>query len=388
MKTHRLITIRLDRKTSAFDITPEGYLVCDAFVTRSGVFDYHDDDGKLTRELRPPEAVFADESLATLAMQPITFLHPKEKLVTTENIRGLQVGVTGENITHDGEVVKCRVKITDKAVIQYARDMHARGEGVELSCGYDADVEPIAGEHKTEGHYDAVQKNIRYNHVAIVAKGRAGEKVKLKLDQKEEIPMFTFIRKALKLDGFTMDAIEAEVPKEAQSVLSRLSAKLDEAVDVIKAQAAKLVDMGKKNEAAQAKIDTLEAEQTKLKADVEALSDPAGERVQAIIADRKSLEAVAGKLEIKTDGLDDKAVKVAVIQKQAPDFKADEKSDDYINARFDAVVELLEAAKKDGADQPLARFISDAKESSSAGQVDHRAEFIKKSDALFDGADE
>ncbi len=385
MKESRTFTIRLDRADGAFEITPEGYLVCDAFATRTGVFDYHDADGNLIRELRPPEEVFSDQSLASLAMQPITFLHPGEKIVTTDNIRRLQVGVTGENITHDDEVVKCRVKITDKAVIEYVQDMRARGKGVELSCGYRADLAPISGEHPTEGHYDAVQKNIRYNHVAIVAQGRAGEKIKLQLDQKEANPMFTFIRKALKIDGFSMDAIEEQVPKDAQGVLSRMSAKLDEAVDVIKTQAARIVAMTRKSDEAQAKVDTLEAESAKLKADVEALSDPSGEKIQAIIADRKALEDVAGSLEIKTDGLDNKAVKVAVIQKQAPDFTADGKSDEYINARFDAVVEILDAAKKEGAQNGLATFIADAKKTET--KTDHRAEFIEKSNALFDGAD-
>ncbi len=386
MKINRTFTIRLDRQgRGAFEITPEGYLVCEAFATRTGVFDYHDDNGNLIRVLRPPEEVFSDESLASLAMQPVTFLHPNEEIVTTANIRGLQVGVTGEKITHDDEVVKCRVKITDRAIIEYVQALRARGEGVELSCGYRADEEPISGDHPTEGHYDAVQKNIRYNHLAIVAKGRAGEKVKLQLDQKGGSHMFTFIRNALKLDGFTMDAIEAEVPNEAQGVLSRMSAKLDEAVDVIQTQAAKIAGMVKKGDEAQAKIDTLTADNTKINSDMAALSDPSGEKIQAIIAERKALEDVAGTLDIKTDGLADKALKVAVIQKQTPDFKADEKSDDYINARFDAVVDLLDAAQKDGADQGLSRLIADAKQAGSKPKTDHRGDFIKRSQALANG---
>jgi len=254
---------------------------------------------------------------------------------------------------------------------------------VELSCGYEAQVLPIAGEHPGEGHYDAVQKNIRYNHLSIVPRGRAGDNVKLKLDakQKEKV-MIKFIRKALKLDGFAMDAIEAEVPEQAQSLLERLGQKLDEAVEVIRDRGTRIAELIKKADADQAKIDTLTEQAEKLKTDNAALSDPAGEKIQAVIAGRKALEDVAAKVDIKTDGLTDQAIKVAVIAKQSPEFKADEKSADYIDARFDAVVELLTTAESQNGTAGLAQVIKDAKSAGSQTKVDHRQEFIKKSREL------
>jgi hypothetical protein len=384
----RTITIKLDAvKNDRYQITPEGFLTCAAAVTRAGVFDYVDDAGNKLRELRAPEEVFAEDSLATLRMIPVTFQHPEEKVVTVDNNRRLNVGMTGENVTHDDQFVQCTVKITDKAVVAYVLERHRKGDDVELSCGYDAEVLAIPGEHPTEGHYDAVQKNIRYNHLSIVPAGRAGHNVKLKLDanyKEKTMSMITFMRKALKLDGFSMDAIEAEVPAEAKGVLDRISAKLDEAVETIRDRAAKIVELTRKNDAAQAKLDTLTEEVKKLTADNAALADPAGETIQAIIADRKALEAVAEKLDVKTDGLADQAVKVAVIQKQSPEFKADGRSGDYINARYDSVVELLDMAAKDGGTAGLGQLIRDAKGAGTQTKVDHRADFIKKSRELAD----
>ena len=382
----RTVTIKLDAiKTDRYQVTPEGFLTCDANVTRAGIFDYKDERGQTIRELRSPEEVFAPASLATLSLIPVTFQHPEERRVTVDNNRRLNVGITGENVSHDEEFVSVAVKIMDKAVVAYVLERHDQGKDVELSCGYEAEVLPIAGEHATEGHYDAVQKNIRYNHLSIVPMGRAGHNVKLKLDAKpKEQTMFNFIRSALKIDGFHMDAIEAEVPKEAQSILSRLSAKLDEAVEVIRDRAARIVELTKKSDEAQAKIDTLTEEVEKLKTDNADLSDPAGEKIQKIIADRKALEETAAKVDVKTDGLSDKAVKVAVIQKQSPEFKADDRSDDYINARFDSVVELLDTAEKENGAAGLAKVIKDAKEAGTATKVDHRDEFIKQSQALGD----
>lgn len=380
----RTITVRLDAvKNDRFEITPEGFLTCTANVTRAGVFDYQDDSGKPVRELRAPEEVFAEDSLATLRMIPVTFLHPEQKRVTVDNNRQLNVGVTGENVTHDDQFVQCTVKIMDKAVVAYVQERHRDGKDVELSCGYEAEVLPIAGEHPTEGHYDAVQKNIRYNHLSIVPRGRAGHNVKLKLDAKQkESLMIKFIRKALKLDGFAMDAIEAEVPAEAQGLVERMAAKLDEAIEVIRDRAARIVELTKRNDEAQAKVDTLTEEIQKIKADNAALSDPAGEKIQAIIAGRKALEDVAAKVDIKIDGLTDQAVKVAVIQKQSPEFKSDDKSADYIDARFDAVVELLGAAESRDGSAGLAQVIKDAKAAGTQSKVDHRQEFIKKSHEL------
>jgi hypothetical protein len=383
-KMIRTITIKLDAiKTDRYQVTDQGFLTCQANVTRAGVFDYQDDAGKTVRELRAPEEVFAEESLSTLRMIPLTFQHPEQKRVTVDNNRQLNVGVTGENVTHDDEFVSVAVKIMDKAVVGYVLDRHRQGKDVELSCGYDAQVLPISGEHPTEGHYDAVQKNIRYNHLSIVPRGRAGHNVKLKLDQKQkESVMIKFIRKALKLDGFAMDAIEAEVPEQAQGLLERLTAKLDEAVEVIKERGARIVELVKKSDADQAKIDTLSEQVEKLKADNAVLSDPAGEKIQAIIAGRKALEDVAAKLDVKTDGLTDQAIKVAVISKQSPEFKADAKSADYIDARFDAVVELLTSAESQNGTAGLAQVIKDAKAAGAQTKVDHRAEFIEKSRQL------
>jgi len=381
----RTVTVKLDAiRNDRYLVTPEGFLTCDANVTRAGVFDYVDDRGQKVRELRSADEVFAPASLATLSLIPVTFEHPPEKRVTVDNNRRLNVGVTGENVTHDEQFVSVPVKIMDKAVVAYVLDRHAQGKDVELSCGYEAEVLPIVGEHPAEGHYDAVQKNIRYNHLSIVPQGRAGSNVKLKLDQHEEHTMIKFIRKALKIDGFHMDAIEAEVPEQAQGVIDRLSAKLDEAVEAIRERAAKIVELTKKADESQAKIDTLAEEVKTLKTDNAALSNPSGEKIQKIIADRRALEDVASKVGVKCDGLPDQAVRVAVIQKQTPEFKADGRSVDYVNARFDAVVELLTAAeKKDGA-AGLSQVIRDAKATGAHTKVDNRAEFIKKSQELAD----
>jgi hypothetical protein len=148
----RTITVKLDAlKKDRYQITDEGFLTCRATVTRAGVFDYQDEAGNLVRELRSEEEVFAEDSLATLRMIPVTFQHPQAKRVTVDNNRQLNVGLTGEVVTHDDQFVNCTVKILDKAVVAYVLDRHSQGKDVELSCGYEAEVLQVSGEHPPKG---------------------------------------------------------------------------------------------------------------------------------------------------------------------------------------------------------------------------------------------
>ena len=330
----RQIDFKLDAlRSDRYQVTTEGFLTCEAAVTRSGVFDYYDETGKLIRELRPAEEVFSKASLDSLRMIPITFLHPEELRVTVDNNKSLSVGMTGENISQDGQFVTCMVKITDKQVVAYVLDRHRRGKDVELSCGYDAEVVPEAGKHQTEGHYDAVQKHIRYNHLSIVPKGRAGENVKLKLDTRKR--------------------------ERTGDKLARI-------------------------DAFQARIDALESQIKALRAENAALADPAGDRIQRIVKERIALETVAARLGIKTDGMNDRGIKVAVIRGRFPQFRADGRSDDCIDARFDMVVEMLDAEEEVNRTRGLAQVIRDAKGAGIRPMVDHRAEFIRKTQELAD----
>lgn len=49
----------------------------------------------------------------------------------------------------------------------------------ELSAGYTCDLDWTPGKTPSGEAYDAVQKNIRINHVAIVQRGRAGQQVRI-----------------------------------------------------------------------------------------------------------------------------------------------------------------------------------------------------------------
>lgn len=151
--------------------TPEGYLVCvDSVLARTGKQTYRkneifvdcNDDTEIEVD-RKPEEVFSEATLASFENKPITIEHPDED-VNTGNFKTLAVGFVRD--IHRGkdngqDVMLGTLVITDEEAISAVES----GELLDLSCGYDCDIEDSANPQ---------QKNIRGNHVALCENGRAG----------------------------------------------------------------------------------------------------------------------------------------------------------------------------------------------------------------------
>lgn len=157
--------------------TADGYLVARARASRSGIYEYLgseiDPEGKtfaadqVVKVYRPEAEVFAGDSVASFLMKPVTNDHPSQP-VTADNWRDYAKGVVGKAL-RDGDFLAFDIVLMDKATIA---DVESGKR--ELSNGYSSLVDFTAGETEQGEHYDAVQKQIRGNHVAIVDKGRAG----------------------------------------------------------------------------------------------------------------------------------------------------------------------------------------------------------------------
>lgn len=164
----------------------QGHLRLDGIATRVGVFEYRDrNSGKIIRELRHPDDVLNEDSLLTLAGVPLTVKHPPVR-VTPSNFDQYGVGVVGDEIDglHNPYI---RVKLN----LQKQDGIAAVERGMrELSCGYDCDVVDESGvwvsDSGEELAYDKRQKNIRYNHLAIVDFARAGRNARVRFDSDED----------------------------------------------------------------------------------------------------------------------------------------------------------------------------------------------------------
>lgn len=163
-KVQRLDSIPLDKTY----FTEEGYLVDHPIVTSVGIFVYHNPDGTERRELRLPEEVFATKSLASYKGKPVIVTHDAG-YVDTGNVQEEHIGTILSEGYQDGNDVRAEIIIHDM-------DSVKRSGLRELSCGYNLRLEETPGVWNGQP-YDAIQRDIEINHLALVDKARAGDRL-------------------------------------------------------------------------------------------------------------------------------------------------------------------------------------------------------------------
>ena len=323
--------------------TPEGYLQGVIRATCAGVFRYLGEDGKtLDRVLRSEEEVGDPASVASANSKPVTLHHPNES-VTVENIGKYEVGFTGTDAYFDGIDLWITITITDKKAIEAIES----GKVAAVSMGYDvASVEvnedPLNNWRGTE--YNKIQHGIRYNHLALVYAGRAGESVEITVgDSIDEIintnktgqgtdPAKDSAMKKIIIDGAVYECDEAVAAKlsglEKQLADSAVAhkAELDKVTAEKDAKAAELDKATAERDAAQAEVKTLKEKQL----DEAAIAKKVDEKI-ALVEKAKGYGC-----EIKPEDscLD---IKKAVVGKAFGDkMDLKDKSDDYVNVAYES----------------------------------------------------
>lgn len=175
--------IRFADRVSVGDIkeTAEGYLVATARVARTGVQQYLASElgdvaaaagfkpNDVVRVLRSEKEVFDEDSLRTITRLPVTIDHPKEH-VTADNWSKLSVGEVGDAYATEPEWIVVNPMIKDAAATKAAKTTHK-----QISMGYTANIV----EYGDKAIADFEQKDIRYNHLALVSKARAGDMARI-----------------------------------------------------------------------------------------------------------------------------------------------------------------------------------------------------------------
>lgn len=403
--------------------TPEGYLIDNPILTRVGIFEYHNPDGTIRRELRLPEEVFAAESLASYKGKPVILTH-EVGLVDVENVQQEHIGTILSEGIQDGDNVRAQIVIHDAESLDYGLR--------ELSLGYTQTPDETPGVWNGQP-YDAIQRNIQINHLALVEKARAGEQARLNIDGEEQGG--NQMSKARK-DGLTPEEIarlveeykqrqaqrmqnsnpttdegtnpeeqttdedEADPVKEVKDRRDRRDASgdcetMDEASGVIAQQdedIQKLLDFIAQ---LQAKIDFDEAS-----AEEEVKTDGEGENAEANADEGEhqedplnmdSIDAyVNQKIELirlgdklNLDGIETMKpmdAKKAIIKKVHPNIRLDGKDTAYINAMFDIAKESI-GKRKDVGYQRRQMFRGDSAQNKAVdGQNEARRRMIEKMD--------
>lgn len=353
-------TVAVDK--SSIRRTADGFALFTARVARGGNVQLYlgDEIGRpdmpIVRVYRPAEQVFRKDAMASYSGVPITIGHPKAG-VNAANWKDVARGEVGEDVIRDGEFVRVPMMLRDQRAI----DEVERGTR-ELSAGYSAEITFTDGVSPNGEQYDAYMTDIKQNHVAIVKAARGGAELRIGDERgrwgaapvsdarigdgrtpdgqdrgannppTEKSTMSNPNLRTVMVDGLSVETTDAG----AQAIGKLQQQVRDSAQALSDAEARHAEALADRD----AKLAKAEAERDDLKAKV--LSDAdLDARVQArgdLIATAKAI--ADGDYTGKSEG----EIRKAAVVAKLGDAAVKDKSDAYIEARFDI---LAEDAKKD-----------------------------------------
>ena len=334
----------LDRASvGAVKETAEGYLVATSRVARTGVQEYlarelgdiataagfKPDD--VVRVYRHADQVFHKDSLASITRLPVTIDHPSED-VTSDNWAKLAVGDIGDAYATEPEWIVVNPMLKDAAAVKAARSTHP-----ELSMGYSANI--VKARDGLDADFEV--SDIRYNHLALVPKARAGDKARIG-------------------DGWGVSPIEIDDSQPGGMPKTKGGLQMPDLKTLVLGDSAVQVAV-----ADAAAIEKFKADTAKLLADAKSVADAAIAakdaelaQVQAALDDAKTkilsdadldkrvaaraeLVAAAHAIapEVKTTGLSDADIRKATVVAKLGDAAIAGKSAAYIDARFDILAD-------------------------------------------------
>lgn len=327
-ETRNMKQQRYDR-AMVLDYAPDssGYMTVTAAITRPGVFPYRRADGSIQFEAKLPDDIFSDLTIQSARCKPVTDEHPNEP-VTVENWQRYSRGMSHTDSRVEGGKVRVTMTVTDRTLIERIKS----GEQREISIGFETDLVAEQGMYQGQ-KYDFKQTNININHIAITKAGRAGPEVAIRGDSAIQVDEN---EGGAKMPTIKLDGKDFEIPSEVSSHITLLQVKLDAADGKVK-------DYDK----LQGRYDALEAELSQTKQDLEEAEKNTLTQDQLDEAVAARTELLEGARRFLGDSYDftgkvERDIKVEVIKKvKGDEFKADGKSDEYIDAFFDATVERV-----------------------------------------------
>tara|TARA_R110000764_G_scaffold47124_4_gene105522 strand:- start:7887 stop:8996 length:1110 start_codon:yes stop_codon:yes gene_type:complete len=319
------------------EFTDAGQMIVPCAFARTGSQQYSagslgligKDASEMITVFRDEADVFDSKSMSSFRSAPVTIGHPRfadgsPKNVTSENAQELQVG------TLEGTPVRDEDTLTGTLVIarQDAIDM-IDGGTVELSAGYTCDL--IVND---EG--EIYQRNIRANHIAIVDKGRAGSSCRIADEEEmDKVNLEDKVEELVEAEAVVADVeeVKEEVVVVDELEVSKLAvATLTDELAVAQSAAAK---MEAERDASVAQVTKLQDE---LDASVGALVD-----VIVIAKDLTDMKDFSGKTSSE--------IKMAVVVDKMPEMDLESKSDAYVEAMFDIIVDA------EGAETPMSKLL-------------------------------
>lgn len=395
------------------EITPEGFLKARVTFAVPGVFPYLRQNG-VQLEAKLPEEILSVDTIESARGVPITDGHPIDQrgayiLVTPENYRVYAKGNLSEPRIEIDELTgqpsgMGLVTIWDIPLIN---EILSKKKS-EVSIGFVDVLDPSTGQFNGV-KYDAIQRNIRINHLACVEHGRAGD-TKIHVDHKELIMQESRVDETIKkltaktIDGkkeIVFDSQESfeEYTKALEEIKARgekisadaLKIKADEGMmDELKAKLDAINPTApdpagvKEKDALVKEIETLSAQLEAAMAKLTALEEKYGaeiaaipEAVDAAAAEKVGLMQSADACGIKHDGLSSDEIRLAIIGKYFPfkdEVKVDSLDKELLKGRCEAALEIAKI-KENRIDFNIRRVVADEAKVDEADLAEQKRRF-------------
>lgn len=396
--------------------TADGFMAIHARAARTGVYQYLgreiDPDGahfaadQIVNVYRPPDEVFDKASLGSFIGKPITDDHPSEA-VTADNWRDLSRGTimtATRDVANDGEFVGFDLAFMDADLISKI-DSGKR----ELSNGYAARLDVEDGVAPDGTPYQAVQRDIRGNHVAVVDAGRAGssccigdaqlctaipsdEVRKLLVDQRtydaacdnakndaarnQTAIGDATVPKLIIIDGHQIDISNVDV---AEATIKTLQDKLTAAIALADKASADVATLTTEKATLDAKAATLEKQLDDAKAATPAMLRDAAKRFADTLAKAEALGVKIG------DDANEAEIMAAVVNDKLGDLAKDW-TPDQIAASFAALtVDAATATKPDLVRDGISKGISPVAGAPAVQISDARRSFLARKETAYLG---
>lgn len=324
--------------------TADGYLVAEAKCVRTGIQVYTGDEvGKpeleTVRVYRSADQVFAQDSLQSFSHAPITVNHPSVA-VTADNWKDLAVGEVSTAAKRDGVWVSLPLIFKDASAIASLESGKR-----ELSAGYVCELDFTPGLTADGQAFDAQQRSIKINHLALVDRARAGPEARIGdgVDDggKDRKPWGAApIPPTIDKETITMSDALRTVVVDGLSVSTTDQGA--QAIAVLQQRIADAATKASQTETAHAAlIVTKDTEIGGLKADLKKARDTAIKPadLDKMVADRSALVAVIHTIDAKivVDGKSDADLRKAAVTAKLGDEMVKDASDAEIAGMFKAI---------------------------------------------------
>jgi len=307
----------------------DGFLNIPATIARSGIYEYNVSEilegmgnniPAVLKNKKPSDnfkVLYPDDLLFKNNLKtdytPVTDEHPSE-FITPENVTKYQKGFVKNGVIRENNNLVGEVLIQDQKLIN---QIQAKTKE-ELSTGVSGTVDFKAGVDTLHGSFDAKYTSLNINHIAVVAKGRAGSSVRLSNKNKEVKNM-----KTIKIGG-----VDYSFEDQNAQVVENLIAINSEMVETVKTSNESVKLLKKEVDKSTGQIKALQADLVNTEK-LEVLADERAELINTVKAIDESIE---------TSGVSNDEIKRSFVAKNSKVEVAEEDSVDVINGIFKHMV--------------------------------------------------